>query len=276
MAFNCDEETDNFKPIFKYFKNTQLSSDSKEVIDFSHIDEYSDKIRKIPFNLIKSIQSPIKDDFRDVNDWEIYTLNSIPGLYVIPQILTKESSKKWFNYFLNEIAFINTNSLKANISLPPSKTLENNNLRWISFGYHHNWDTKVYEEEAQSPIPLLIEQFADYVSSSLGFSDFRAEAGLINYYRYNSTLCPHSDHSEPNKNAPLFSLSLGSTAIFLIGGTTKSSKPIIPIYLKDSDLLVMSSECRQAFHAIPKVLAERNQNDPKLIKRINLNIRQVY
>jgi len=174
---------------------------------------------------------------------------------------------------LNEIAFINTNSLKANISLPPSKP-ENNNLRWISFGYHHNWDTKVYEE-AQSPIPLLIEQFAHYVSSSLGFSEFRASAGLINYYRYNSTLCPHSDHSEPNKSAPLFSLSLGSTAIFLIGETTKSSKPI-PIYLKDSDLLVMSSECRQAFHAIPKVLAERNKNDPKVIKRINLNIRQVY
>ena len=273
---DCVQSIDNFKPVFKYYKNNKYLNSEKnnEIIDFSMNSKECNGFQEICFD-IKTIESPIKNDFRDANQWKVYGIEDVEGLLVIPQILKSESSEKWFKYLLKELPFSESHNLRANISLPPNKSIEDSNLRWISFGYHYDWDSKLYNDSLRSCVPLLIRQLTEYVSRSLGFDGFKGEAGLINYYRNDSTLCPHSDHSEPNRTAPLFSLSLGSTAIFLIGGTSKSStKPIIPIYLRDCDLLVMTSECRQAFHAIPKILNDKNQNE--IIKRINLNIRQVY
>ena len=280
MANSCDQKRDNFKPVFKYYKNYLNSYKNEKIIDFSKIDKTKYGLRKISIDLNKTIESPISGDFRDLREWEVFAVEDMEGLLVIPQILKKEASEKWFNYLLKELPFSNSHDLRANISLPPIKPIKDSNLRWISFGYHYDWSSKLYDHSFQSPIPLRIRQLSEYVSRSLGFDEFRGEGGLINYYRNDSTLCPHSDHSEPNQTAPLFSLSLGSSAVFLIGGRTKSSdKPIIPMYLRDSDLLVMSSESRQSFHAIPKILSDGsdgNKNSGKEIKRINLNIRQVY
>ena len=120
----------------------------------------------------------------------------------------------------------------------------------------------------------------------------------------NSTLSAHQDHSEYNMKAPLISISLGSQAIFLIGGQSKSIKPDA-ICLKSGDIVIMSGQSRFSYHAVPKILKDENIeayftypthlsdefkssnyyiNDiewPWLyeyikINRINLNIRQVY
>ena len=63
-----------------------------------------------------------------------------------------------------------------------------------------------------------------YASEYLS-EDYRAEAAIINYYPMDSSLGGHVDYSEPNKNAPLVSISIGQSAIFLIGGPSKSIKP---------------------------------------------------
>ena len=58
-------------------------------------------------------------------------------------------------------------------------------------------------------------------------------------------------------NAPLISISLGNSAVFLIGGQSKTIKPI-PIMLKSGDLVVMSGQARLAFHGVPKILKDLN------------------
>ena len=116
----------------------------------------------------------------------------------------------------------------------------------------------------------------------------------------NSTLSAHQDFSEKNMSAPLISISLGSSAIFLIGDVSKQTRAPRPILLRSGDIVIMSGESRLAFHAVPKILPdphlnqyftyEFNDTESKFfvsdqewkdfydyirINRINLNIRQV-
>lgn len=43
------------------------------------------------------------------------------------------------------------------------------------------------------------------IAHSLGYSNYNCEAAIINYYHMDSTLSGHTDHSEQNLEAPLFS-----------------------------------------------------------------------
>ena len=53
--------------------------------------------------------------------------------------------------------------------------------------------------------------------------------------------------------APLISVSFGSSAIFLIGGNSKTIKPKA-IHVTSGDFIIMSGTSRLAFHAVPKIL----------------------
>jgi alkylated DNA repair protein alkB family protein 1 len=143
------------------------------------------------------------------------------------------------------------------------------------------------------------------IASIIGFENYKPEAGIINYYHLNSTLSAHQDHSEKNMQAPLISISFGSSAIFLIGDTSKDIKPKA-IWLKSGDIVIMSGKSRLSYHAVPKIfndsklkeyfeydLNELKENfkqsdyyvndeqwslvyDYIKMNRINLNIRQVF
>jgi alkylated DNA repair protein alkB family protein 1 len=161
---------------------------------------------------------------------------------------------------------------------------------------------KVYNEDDFTPVPVDIVNITKFIANVLGFAEFTPEAGIINYYHLNSTLSAHQDYSEKNMQAPLISISLGSPAIFLIGGHTKQTKPS-PILLRSGDVTIMSGQSRLAYHAVPKILFDpnldnyfsfdesekdqqptsyfiddkqwKNLHDYIKINRINLNIRQV-
>ncbi|KAG5867078.1 hypothetical protein JTB14_034988 [Gonioctena quinquepunctata] len=93
----------------------------------------------------------------------------------------------------------------------------------------------------------------EYIARQLGYENFTAEAAIVNYYQMNSTLSGHTDHSEKTLDAPLFSMSFGQSAIFLMGGQTLEEKPT-PIFLKSGDILVMSKDSRLSYHAVPKII----------------------
>ena len=136
----------------------------------------------------------------------------------------------------------------------------------------------------------------ELLANSLGFNEFKAEAAIVNYYRMNSTLAGHTDHSEMNVEAPLFSISFGQTAIFLIGGLSQED-PTEALFLRSGDIVVMSKSSRLSYHGIPKILPADVQpweyyqdpnpnfriNEEDWCKaksyireaRINLNVRQV-
>lgn len=111
----------------------------------------------------------------------------------------------------------------------------------------------MYTEENKSPFPEDLSELTDVVAQYLGYNSFKAEAAIVNYYHMNSTLSAHTDHSEVNLEAPLFSFSFGQSAIFMIGGETKAKEPSA-ILLNSGDIVVMSKEARLCYHAVPKIL----------------------
>lgn len=89
-----------------------------------------------------------------------------------------------------------------------------------------------------------------YIASLLGFKSYSPEAGIINFYHLDSTLSAHQDRSEKNMNAPLISISFGSSSIFLIGDTSKYTRRPRALLIKSGDIVVMSGKARLAYHAI--------------------------
>lgn len=65
---------------------------------------------------------------------------------------------------------------------------------------------QIYSEESKDPFPKDLGEMCEFFANVLGFTQFTSEAAIVNYYHMDSTLSGHTDHSEPNLNAPLFSL----------------------------------------------------------------------
>lgn len=78
-------------------------------------------------------------------------------------------------------------------------------LRWCTLGYHHDWDTKIYSEEMKHLFPTDLGALSAYIAAILDFGKYSAEAAIVNFYPIGTTLAGHTDHSERNLDAPLFS-----------------------------------------------------------------------
>lgn len=89
-------------------------------------------------------------------------------------------------------------------------------MRWATLGYQHDWDTKVYSERKRQPFPRDLALLSAYVCRVLALSGggdgesgdcgaYEAQAAIVNFYPQGSTLAGHTDHSEKELAAPLFS-----------------------------------------------------------------------
>lgn len=99
------------------------------------------------------------------------------------------------------------------------------------------------------------------------------EACLVNIYDEGAKLGMHQDSDEETFEAPVVSISLGDTAIFRMGGTTRRG-PTRSVRLASGDVVVFGGELRLMYHGIDRVLA----GSSRLIDgggRINLTLRRV-
>ena len=167
--------------------------------------------------------------------------------------------------------------------------------RWITLGYQYNWTTKEYnfdDKDFNASFPKDLSEWIRSAAEKLGFgSDYKSEAGIVNFYQPDDTLTGHVDRSEKNMTAPLISLSIGLSAIFLIGGLSREDSPVRALIVRSGDLSILSGPSRLLFHGVPKILPEQTIDFPetfeeensdleyciKLMKncRININVRQV-
>lgn len=129
--------------------------------------------------------------------------------------------------------------------------------RWTTLGYNYDWNNKIYNEDDKKDFPVDLHELICAFAEILGFTNFKSEAAIINFYPIGTTLAAHTDNSE-DCNSPLFSLSFGQSAIFLIGGKSKEDTPL-PILLESGDVLVMSDESRFNYHAVPRVFKSIQQ-----------------
>lgn len=108
--------------------------------------------------------------------------------------------------------------------------------------------------------------------SSLG-APATPEACLVNVYDARARLGLHQDRDEATFEAPIVSVSLGDTARFRIGGTTRRA-PTRSISLASGDVIVLGGPARLIYHGIDRVLPGTSD----LLTsggRINLTLRRV-
>jgi alkylated DNA repair protein (DNA oxidative demethylase) len=99
------------------------------------------------------------------------------------------------------------------------------------------------------------------------------EACLVNLYRDEARMGLHQDRDEEDFTVPVVSISLGDTAVFRFGGTTRGGKTQT-IKLASGDVLAMGGPARLCFHGIDRLLPGTST----LIEgggRINLTLRRV-
>lgn len=96
---------------------------------------------------------------------------------------------------------------------------------------------------------------------------------LINFYDAEARMGLHQDRDEAELAAPIVSLSLGDTALFRVGGVTRSA-PTRSLKLESGDALVFGGPARLMFHGVDRITA----GSSTLLAdggRINLTLRRV-
>ncbi|KAI9245357.1 hypothetical protein BDA99DRAFT_549239 [Phascolomyces articulosus] len=100
--------------------------------------------------------------------------------------------------------------------LPPSQLVYK--MRWVTLGYQYHWPTKTYHFDRRYDVPEEVDELTRAVVTAIegvghnGWkntyrgSDYKTEAGVVNYYQYRDTLMGHVDRSELNMEAPLVSI----------------------------------------------------------------------
>eukprot|EP00088_Acartia_fossae_P067790 TRINITY_DN8497_c0_g1_i4.p1 TRINITY_DN8497_c0_g1~~TRINITY_DN8497_c0_g1_i4.p1 ORF type:complete len:362 (-),score=59.68 TRINITY_DN8497_c0_g1_i4:37-1089(-) len=256
-----------FKKMFKYYKRKKPLPDLQNVIDpsvhhfkhhFDEIEVYSDKGNKEETELYCQPRGK----------WKIFSSKLNPGFFLILNVFSPEDQYYWIRQCLTKYT---SNRYRRNIDAHSniedwySHVLADNNkgdidkLRWSTLGYHHNWDTKVYDESDKGEFPSDLAKLSSHIVQALGYQRYKAEAAIVNYYPENTTLSGHTDHSEHNLSAPLVSISFGQSGIFLLGGKSLDVSPSAYL-LKSGYVAVMTKEARLCYHAVPKILV-----DPSLV-----------
>ncbi len=148
-------------------------------------------------------------------------------------------------------------------------------LGWVSdkAGYRYQPEHPV-TGKPWPPIPEVLmkmwQSLADY--------EYPPEACLINYYQKSARMGLHQDRDEEDFTAPIVSVSLGSAAVFRIGGKQRRGKTK-SITLNAGDVIVMGGDSRMYYHGIDRIIDEPGNlgkiGGGESAGRINLTLRRV-
>jgi len=95
---------------------------------------------------------------------------------------------------------------------------------------------------------------------------------LINLYRGEARMGLHQDADELDFSVPVLSISLGDTAIFRLGGETRSD-PTRTLRLSSGDVCLLAGASRRFYHGVDRVLTGSSRLIPGG-GRINLTMRR--
>jgi alkylated DNA repair protein (DNA oxidative demethylase) len=98
-------------------------------------------------------------------------------------------------------------------------------------------------------MPPVLRQLAEQAATAGGFDGFAPDACLINRYAPGARMSLHQDKDERDFDAPIVSVSLGLSAIFLFGGLKRADKPR-RYRLEHGDVVVWGGPSRLYFHGI--------------------------
>jgi alkylated DNA repair protein (DNA oxidative demethylase) len=143
-------------------------------------------------------------------------------------------------------------------------------LGWVSDikGYRYQ-PTHPFTHKPWTPIPQTLLDLWNRVA------DYPAEpqACLVNWYGPDSRLGLHIDADETAKDAPVVSVSLGSRALFRLGGLNRTD-PTSSMRLASGDVVILGGEARCAYHGVDRIHPDSSTLIPGG-GRINLTLRRV-
>ncbi|KAJ7991005.1 hypothetical protein DPEC_G00292740 [Dallia pectoralis] len=275
MAASIGEHgEDAFRKLFKFYKRRSPAPDLSNVVDFSKSVKH-EKVSTTELNpAAMSDEEARRTGLRPVRDWRAFGLQGYPGFMFISNPFLPGSQQHWVKQCLKtypqkpnvcnldmHMAPTDTQDIwgkSADVLRKPSSRIREpktllEKLRWVTLGYHYNWDTKTYSADECSPFPDDLHLLSGHVAAACQFPGFKAEAGILNYYRSDSSLGIHVDESELDHTQPLLSFSFGQSAIFLLGGTQREDPPTA-MYMHSGDIMVMSGHSRLRYHAVPRVV----------------------
>jgi alkylated DNA repair protein (DNA oxidative demethylase) len=196
----------------------------------------------------------------------------IDGFRFLPEYFSAAQQKA---LVAEVLAILETNPLYRG-AMPRTGTplsVRNTNLGplgWVSDikGYRYQAHHPV-TGEAWGPIPETLLKLWDDVA------DWPAppEACLVNWYEAGTKLGLHIDADEDAKDAPVVSVSLGSRALFRLGGLERKS-PTSSMRLASGDVVVLGGKSRRAYHGVDRIWPDSSTLVPGG-GRINLTLRRV-
>lgn len=98
-------------------------------------------------------------------------------------------------------------------------------------------------------MPAVFRDLARRAAESSGYQNFAPDACLVNRYEPGTRLSLHQDKDELDLAAPIVSVSLGLSAIFLFGGLSRSDKPR-RFRLTHGDVVVWGGPSRLVYHGV--------------------------
>lgn len=125
--------------------------------------------------------------------------------------------------------------------------------------------------DTDKPWPAMPPALLD-LWRQLGDPDAPPDSCLINLYREGARMGLHQDRDEADPRFPVLSISLGDTAVFRIGGTSRKD-PTRSLKLSSGDVCRLSGPARLAFHGVDRILAGSSGLVPGG-GRINLTLRR--
>jgi len=270
------------KSHFKHEKRDSASHVGIEIIDVrnpAHAEKYVECF---------CTTAPIEEsDFHSVsNTTKVYRIKNAPeGLYLLQNVLNSTSQLHWAKVALEKYSIEEHNNLSnldringaeskdcgdcigmkecrdeeaespKHIWFDSIKLNDNfqsfNKLRWSCLGYHYDWTSRSYEKNLHSLFPSDLSTLCSNIAKHVGLS-LHSEAAIVNYYPLGTCMSGHIDDAELTMDEPIVSVSLGRSAIFLIGTRYKTETPI-PILVRSGDAIVMSGESRYCYHGVPYI-----------------------
>ncbi|MFT3722744.1 MAG: alpha-ketoglutarate-dependent dioxygenase AlkB [Hyphomonadaceae bacterium] len=143
-------------------------------------------------------------------------------------------------------------------------------LGWVSDirGYRYQ-PNHPFTNEPWAPIPQTLLDLWDKVANYAA----PPQACLVNWYGPDSRLGLHVDADETAEDAPVVSVSLGSRALFRLGGLARSDGTS-SMRLASGDVVVLGGRARRAYHGVDRIYPDSSTLIPGG-GRLNLTLRRV-
>jgi len=147
-------------------------------------------------------------------------------------------------------------------------------LGWVSdrSGYRY----EAADPETGAPWPTMPDAFRDIsvrAAAEAGFANYEPDACLINRYIAGAKLSLHQDRDEKDAWAPIVSVSLGLSAVFLWGGKRRADR-VRRLRLESGDIAVWGGPARFIYHGVAPL--DDGQHPVTGAARINLTFRKVF